>query len=65
MILIRLILIVIIASSLVGLLVYLGAVSYRNFRKLLKRSSNILKEANNIEIDSLDKSGDTQNGNKW
>lgn len=64
MILIRLILIVIIASSLVGLLVYLGAVSYRNFRKLLKRSSNILKEANNIEIDSLDKSGDTQNGNK-
>ena len=65
MILIRLILIVIIASSLVGLLIYLGAVSYRNFRKLLKRSSNILKEANNIEIDSLDKSGDTQNGNKW
>jgi hypothetical protein len=64
MILIRLILIAITASSLVGLLVYLGAVSYRNFKKLLKCSSNILKEANSIEIDSIDKNGDTQNGNK-
>lgn len=64
MILIRLILVAIIASSLVGLLVYLGAVSYRNFKKLLKYSSNILNEANTIEIDSLDKIGDIKNGNK-
>lgn len=64
MILIRLILIAITASSLVGLLVYLGAVSYRNFRKLLRRSSNILKEANSIEIDSSVEEGDTQNGIK-
>lgn len=64
MILIRLILIAITASSLFGLLVYLGAVSHRNFKKMLKCLSNILKEANSIEIESLDKSGDTKNGNK-
>lgn len=54
MIVARLLIIAVFAALIVGGLIYLGAVSYANWRRLIAKSSTIIKEANNIKAESIE-----------